>query len=199
MRPHEGPPGVGRREHAPDRTSSTRSTFHLVDAYKGTTVTLALQGEDGATKRIEVKIPPGVRTGSRIRVAGKGGQGSAGGKAGDLFLVVNLERDPRFELRGDDLYTRVRAPFTTLLLGGEAHVTTPDGRTLALSIPAQTQDGRSFRLRGQGMPRLGKSPAKGDLHAEVHAELPTHLSARERELLEEFQRAGAGTAGAGTR
>jgi len=168
----------------------------LVDAYTGTTVTLALQGEDGQTKRIEVKIPPGVRTGSRIRVAGKGGQGSAGGKAGDLFLVISLARDPRFELRGDDLYTTVRAPFTTLLLGGEAHVTTPDGRTLALRIPAHTQDGRSFRLRGQGMPRLGKSPAKGDLHAEVHAELPTHLSERERELLEEFQRAGAGAAGA---
>jgi DnaJ-class molecular chaperone len=75
-------------------------------------------------------------------------------------------------------------------------VTTPDGRTLALTIPPHTQDGRSFRLRGQGMPRLGKSPAKGDLHAEVHAELPTRLSDRERELLEEFQRAGAGTAGA---
>ena len=113
-----------------------------------------------------------------------------------LLLVISLARDPRFELRGDDLHTKIRAPFTTLLLGGEAHVTTPDGRTLALSIPADTQDGRSFRLRGQGMPRLGKSPAKGDLHAEVHAELPTHLSDRERELLEEFQRAGAGTAGA---
>jgi DnaJ-class molecular chaperone len=171
----------------------------LVDAYKGTTVTLALQGEDRATKRIEVKIPRGVRTGSRIRVAGKGAPGSAGGKAGDLYLVIALAPDRRFELRGDDIYTKVRVPFTTLLLGGEAHVTTPDGRTLALSIPAHTQDGRSFRLRGQGLPHLGKAPGKGDLHAEVHAELPTHLSERERELLEEFQRAGAGAAGAGTR
>lgn len=189
---------AGRRAPRPRAGSDIEYPLEvaLADAYKGTTVTLALQGEDGATKRIEVKIPPGVRTGSRIRVAGKGGQGNAGGKAGDLFLVVSLAREPRFELRGDDLYTKIRVPFTTLLLGGEAHVTTPDGRTLALSIPAHTQDGRSFRLRGQGMPRLGKAPAKGDLHAEVHAELPTHLSERERELLEEYQRAGAGTAGA---
>ncbi|MDX6655108.1 MAG: curved DNA-binding protein, partial [Solirubrobacterales bacterium] len=86
-----------------------------------------------------------------------------------------------------------------MLLGGEARVTTPDGRTLALTIPPTTQDGRSFRLRGQGMPRPGKSPAKGDLHVAVHALLPERLSARERELLEELQRAGAGTAGAGTR
>jgi curved DNA-binding protein len=191
--------GAGPRRAPRPRTGSDIEhplEIPLVDAYTGTTVTLALQGDDGSTRRIEVKIPPGVRTGSRIRVAGKGIQGSAGGKAGDLYLVIALAPDPRFELRGDDLYTKIRAPFTALLLGGEAHVTTPDGRTLALSIPAHTQDGRSFRLRGQGMPRLGKAPAKGDLHAEVHAELPTHLSERERELLDEFQRAGAGVAGA---
>jgi curved DNA-binding protein len=190
--------GAGRRSPRSRAGSDIEYPLEipLVDAYKGTTVTLALQAEDGTTRRIEVKIPPGIRTGSRIRVAGKGTQGSDGGKAGDLYLVIALAPDPRFELRGDDLYTKIRAPFTTLLLGGEAHVTTPDGRTLALSIPAHTQDGRSFRLRGQGMPRLGKSPAKGDLHAEVHAELPTHLSEREEELLEEFQRAGAGVAGA---
>jgi curved DNA-binding protein len=166
----------------------------LADAYKGTTVTLALQGQDGTTRRIEVNVPPGVRTGSRIRVAGKGGEGDAGGAAGDLYLVIALKPDPRFELRGNDLYTEVRVPLTTMLLGGEARVTTPDGRTLALTIPSPTQDGRRFRLRGQGMPAL-----RGDLHAEVHAQLPERLSERERELIEEFARAGAGTATAGAR
>jgi DnaJ-class molecular chaperone len=168
----------------------------LADAYKGTTVTLALRGPDGTTRRIEVKVPPGVRNGSRVRVVGKGGEGDAGGAAGDLYLVVALKPDPRFELRGDDLYTKVQVPLTTMLLGGEARVSTPDGRTLALTIPATTQDGRTFRLRGQGMPRLGKAPAKGDLHAEVHAQLPNRLSPRERELVEELARAAAGTAGA---
>ncbi len=170
----------------------------LADAYKGTTVTLAIQGEDGVTRQIEVKVPPGVRTGSRIRVAGKGGAGTAGGASGDLYLIVRLKADPRFELRGDDLSTDVRVPYTTMLLGGEAHVTTPDGRTLALSIPAATQDGRTFRLRGQGMPRLGRAPAKGDLRASVHARMPERLSARERELIEELVGAGTGTTGAGT-
>jgi DnaJ-class molecular chaperone len=170
----------------------------LADAYKGTTVTLALQGQDGKTRRIEVNVPPGVRSGSRIRVAGKGAEGDAGGAAGDLYLVVAIRPDPRFELRGNDLYTEVRVPLTSMLLGGEVRVTTPDGRTLALTIPSPTQDGRKFRLRGQGMPALGKSP-KGDLYAEVHAQLPERLSERERELVEEIARAGAGTVGAGSR
>jgi DnaJ-class molecular chaperone len=88
---------------------------------------------------------------------------------------------------------------TALLLGGEARVPTVDGRTLALTIPSGTQDGRTFRLRGQGMPRLGKASVRGDLHAEVHARLPERLSAREREIIEEFARAGAGTEGAASR
>ena len=88
---------------------------------------------------------------------------------------------------------------TAMLLGGEARVPTIDGRTLALTIPAGTPDGKTFKLRGQGMPRLGKSGTRGDLHAEVHARLPDQLSARERELIEEFARAGAGTEGASTR
>jgi DnaJ-class molecular chaperone len=87
------------------------------------------------------------------------------------------------------LRTRVAAQLTTLLLGGEVHVPTPDGRRLALKIPAETQDGRVFRLRAQGMPHLGRAEQRGDLHAEVHVLLPEHLSARERELLESFARA----------
>jgi curved DNA-binding protein len=196
--PAAGGPRRGTRRARAGSDVEYPLELSLADAYKGTTVTLALGGEDGTAKRIEVNIPPGVRTGSRIRVAGKGGQGDAGAAAGDLYLVIALKPDPRFELRGNDLYTEVRVPLTTMLLGGEAHVTTPDGRTLALTIPSPTKDGRRFRLRGQGMPGLGKQP-KGDLHAEVHAQLPDRLSERERELIEELARAEAGTAGAGTR
>jgi curved DNA-binding protein len=171
----------------------------LADAYRGTTVELALRLPDGKTRRLEVKIPPGVRTGSRVRIAGQGQPGEGGGQAGDLYLVVSVQPDPRFERRGDELHTQVRAPLGTLVLGGEVKLPTPDGRTLALTVPQGTQDGRIFRLRGQGMPRLGKTEARGDLHAEVHARLPEHLSARERELFEEFVSAGAGApAGAGT-
>ena len=170
----------------------------LADALRGTTLQLTLKAADGTTRRLEVKVPPGVDTGSRVRVAGQGGSGEMGGAAGDLYLVVAVRPDPRFERRGADLHVKVAVPFEALLLGGEARVPTPDGRTLALTIPAGTQDGRVFRLRGQGMPRLGRPAERGDLHAEVHARLPDRLSPRQRELLEDFARAREATAaGAG--
>jgi curved DNA-binding protein len=162
----------------------------LEEAYRGTTRVLELQQPNSETRRLEVTIPPGVSDGSRVRVAGQGGPGRAGGRAGDLYLVVSVLPDARFERRGDDLYTRVVAPLATLLLGGEVRVPTPDGRRLALTIPAGTQDGRVFRLRGQGMPHLGQPDRRGDLHAEVHARLPEQVTPRQRELLEEFVRAG---------
>jgi DnaJ-class molecular chaperone len=163
------------------------------DAYRGTTVQLSIEGADSRTRRLEVKIPPGVRNGSRVRVKGQGGAGQGGGAAGDVYLVVNVAPDPRFERRGDDLHTEVRAPLRAMLLGGEARVPTPDGRLLALSIPAGTPDGRVFRLRGQGMPHLGKPNDRGDLHAAVHVELPQRLSRRQRELMDDFERAGVET------
>jgi curved DNA-binding protein len=165
----------------------------LADAYRGTTMQLEIRAADGQTRRLEVRIPPGVRTGSRVRVSGQGGAGRGGAPPGDIYLVITVAPDPRFERRGDDLHTQVGAPLETLLLGGEARVPTPDGRTLALSIPPGTQDGRIFRLRGQGMPRLGAANVRGDLHADVHARLPQRLSARQRELIEEFARSGAET------
>jgi curved DNA-binding protein len=203
-----GSPGTPRPGTSQRRASRRRRSgsdlehpieVSLADAYRGTTVELALRLPDGTTKRLEVKIPPGVRTGSRVRIAGQGQPGEGGGQAGDLYLVVAVQPDPRFERRGDDLNTQVRGPLGTLVLGGEVRVPTPDGRTLALTVPQGTQDGRIFRLRGQGMPRLGKPDSSGDLHAEIHARLPQRLSPRERELFEEVVRAEArAPAGAGT-
>ena len=161
----------------------------LAEAYRGSTRTLELQLPDGQSRRLEVKIPPGVTDGNRVRIAGQGAPGRAGGAAGDLYLLTSVAKDPRFERVGDDLRTRVSTPLATMLLGGEVHVPTPDGRRLALKIPAETQDGRVFRLRGQGMPHLGNPDRRGDLHAEIHAQLPEHLSTRERELLQEFGKA----------
>ncbi|MBV9601123.1 MAG: J domain-containing protein [Chloroflexi bacterium] len=161
----------------------------LAEAYRGSTRTLELQLPDGQSRRLEVKIPPGVTDGNRVRIAGQGAPGRAGGAAGDLYLLTSVAKDPRFERVGDDLRTRVSTPLATMLLGGEVHVPTPDGRRLALKIPAETQDGRVFRLRGQGMPHLGNPDRRGDLHAEIHAQLPEHLSTRERELLLEFGKA----------
>ena len=160
----------------------------LEEAYHGTTRRFTVDTTNGQRRSLEVKIPPGVDNGSRVRVTGQGIPGQAGGPAGDLYLVISVRPDPRFERRGADLYHRLNAPLSVLLLGGEVRVMTLDGRTLALSIPAGTQDGRVFRLRGQGMPRLSQPDQRGDLHVEIHAHLPEQLTPRQRELLEEFVR-----------
>jgi DnaJ-class molecular chaperone len=188
----------GRRAPRPRRGSDLEYPIEitLAEAYTGTTRTLELQTPDGQTRRLEVRIPPGVSDGSRVRVAGQGEPGRAGGPPGDLYLVTSIARDPVFEREGDDLRTRVSAPLATLILGGEVHVPTPDGRRLALKIPAGTQDGRVFRLRGQGMPHLGQPDRRGALHVEVHARLPERLSPRQRELLEEFARSETPVGGA---
>jgi curved DNA-binding protein len=187
--------GAGQTRRAPRPRAGTDLEYpvevSLEEAYTGASRTLELQAPDGQTRRLEVRIPPGVTDGSRVRVAGQGSAGRSGGRAGDLYLIVTVRPDPRFERHGDNLHTKVSAPLTTLLLGGEVHVPTPAGKRLALKIPAGTQDGRVFRLRGQGMPHLGQPDRRGDLQAEVHARLPEHLSSRQRELIEEFARASS--------
>lgn len=137
-------------------------------------------------KTIEVKIPAGVATGSRIRVAGQGGPGQGGGPKGDVWLNVTVRPDSRFERAGDDLKAEVEVPLHTAVLGGEAVVPTPTGK-VALTVPAGAQNGRVFRLRGQGMPKLKKSGERGDLLARIKVAIPTNLSARERELFEELR------------
>ena len=194
-----GAPRGGPRGRAAPRPRRGRDVEQpiqvtLEEAFRGTQRVLSFQTPDGQPRRLEVTIPPGVDSGSRVRVAGQGLPGAAGGPSGDLYLVIEVLPNPRFERRGDDLFTKVSVPFSTLLLGGEARVPTLAGRQLALTVPPGTQDGRVFRLRGQGMPRLGQAERRGDLHAEVHVHLPERLSPRQRELIEEFTRLGAGAA-----
>jgi len=139
-------------------------------------------------KRLEVKIPAGVRNGSRVRIAGEGRPGVGGGPRGDLYVVVRVRPHPKFERKGDDLTTEVGVPLEDAVLGGEVEVPTLSGRRVALKIPALTQNGRVFRLSGLGMPRLeGKGRGKGDLFARVNVVLPDKLSERERELFEKLR------------
>jgi molecular chaperone DnaJ len=140
--------------------------------------------------RLEVKVPAGVATGSRVRISGKGQAGSGGGAAGDLYLNITVSPHPLFERRGDDLTTEIPVPLTLAVLGGEVQVPTPKGAKLALKIPPETQNGKVFRLTGQGMPHLGKA-ARGDLMAKVNVTLPTRLTEKQKELfkqLDELQR-----------
>jgi DnaJ-class molecular chaperone len=141
-------------------------------------------------KRLEVKIPPGVRNGSRVRIAGKGGQGYGGAANGDLYLVVSVRPHAVFKRSDDDLNVEVGVPLTVAVLGGEVQVPSPKGK-LALKIPAETQNGRVFRLSGQGMPHLGKS-GRGDLLAKINVVLPAKLSDKEKELFKRLSDLRAG-------
>lgn len=135
------------------------------------------------SRRLEVRIPPGVQDGSKIRLAGEGLTGR-GGQRGDLYLIVRMRPHPVFERKGDDLYVEVDVPYTIAALGGEVRVPTLKGN-VTMKVPAGTQSGQVFRLVGQGMPHL-KGGGYGDLYARVRITVPRTLSARERELLQQL-------------
>lgn len=153
----------------------------LEEAFNGSQRVLMMDN-----RRIEVKIPAGVRTGSKVRVAGEGYPGSGGGAAGDLFLVVQVLPHPAFERKGDDLQTETPVPLYTAVLGGEVTVNTLTGKA-TLSIPPGTQQGQTFRLRGQGMPHLRDATQRGNLMVKVQVRLPKHLNDRERELFQQLK------------
>jgi len=158
----------------------------LEEAFHGATRTLEFASGLGPPRRIEAKIPAGVRTGARIRLIGEGSPGYGGGARGDLYLVITVRQHGTFERKDDDLTCDVTMPLTTAVLGGEIQVPTIKGGKVALKIPPETQNGQMFRLGGLGMPRaIGGS---GDLFARTKVALPTKLSARERELFEEIQK-----------
>jgi len=136
-------------------------------------------------RRLEVKIPAGVKDGSKIRIAGEGGPGRGGGSKGDLYLVVKVLAHKVFERKGNDLYTEVSVPLTTAMLGGEVSLPTLNGN-LSLKIPAETQNGKVFRLAGKGMPKLGDS-GYGNMFAKVRVVLPTNLTEEERKLFERLR------------
>ncbi len=137
------------------------------------------------TKRIEVKIPPGVNDGSKIRLAGQGSLGPDGTK-GDLELIVKMIPNKTFLRKGDDIYTEVPVPLFTAVLGGEVELPTLKGK-VALKIPAETPNGNVFRLAGKGMPHLGNISQHGDLFAKVKIVLPVQLSQKEKQLFEQLR------------
>jgi len=179
--------GSSGEVYEPPADAEGEVTLTLPEVLRGSTREVGIN-EGGKTRRVEVKIPPGVREGSRVRVAGAGGKGSRG-QRGNLYLRVRIAADPRFAREGDDVTTSVRVPLTTAVLGGEADVETLDG-TVGIKIPAGTPIGRVFRLRGKGLPRLGAGKTRGDFLASLAVELPTTLSERQRELFEELREAG---------
>jgi curved DNA-binding protein len=175
--------GGGRRRPHRGQDVDYEVEISLEEAYHGTNRMMTMQGVK--PEKLEVKIPAGVTTGSRVRLAGKGGEGGGGGPRGDLYLVVKVLPHARFERKEDDLYTTIDVPLSIAVLGGEVHVPTIKGTRLALKIPPETQNGKTFKLAGQGMPHLGKA-GNGDLIAKINVTLPTKLSEKEKELFTEL-------------
>jgi len=170
-----GQAGGARRAQPRAQDYEHPMAISLDEAFHGTSRTLQIDD-----RRIEAKIPAGVRTGSRVRLAGQGANG------GDLYLAIEVAPDARFERRGDDLFSDVDVPFTLAALGGEVRVPTPEG-AVALKLPPRTQAGRVFRIKGKGMPVLGGS-GRGDLMARMRLVLPENLTDKELDLVREIAR-----------
>ena len=181
-----GTPNVGaergRRSRAAQRfqTPSVQHevTISLREAFQGTTRRIEMDG-----RRLEVKIPRGARTGTKIRVADA--VPSSQGQRGDLYLVINVTDEQNFERKGNDLYTQVEVDLYKAVLGGEVAVPTLTGNVV-LTIPPGTQPGQTFRLAGQGMPQIKNPDSRGNLLVAVRVKIPRNLTDQQRELFQKL-------------
>ena len=158
-------------------------TLTLEQAYAGVTQRLTLTN-GGHVRSVDVRIPAGVDEGSRVRIAGKGEKGSADGAAGDLFLRVKQMDHAVYQRKGRDLYMKAEVPLTTAVLGGEVALQTIAGKAVWLKIPATTQQGQVFRIKGAGMPSLRKGGVQGHLYATVNVRLPSRVGVEARKHYE---------------
>ncbi|HDQ73173.1 MAG TPA: J domain-containing protein [Chloroflexi bacterium] len=172
----------GRTRQRPTRGQDmeTAATITLEEAFHGTTRVLK-QGQ----RRIRVKIPPGARTGSRVRIAGKGQSGYGDAPSGDLYLNITVKPHPIFEREGDHLCCDIDVDLYTAVLGGQIRVPALNG-DVSLKIPAGTEGGKTFRLRGKGMPNPHNANQYGDLLVTIRVQIPQDLNAKERALFEEL-------------
>ncbi len=147
-------------------------------------------GQVRKERSLNVQVPPGVETGTRIRLAGEGEGGPRGGAPGDLYIFIDVEKHPIFEREGTNLFCRIPVPMVTATLGGEIEAPTLDGGRTRVKVPEGVQTGKQLRLRGKGMPALQRSGQMGDMYIELGVETPVNLSKRQEELLREFDEEG---------
>ncbi len=181
--------GAGGAGGVPSRMRGGRDAeqeveITLEEAFNG--AMRVFERQDGT--RMEIKIPKGVRSGSKVRVAGQGEKTTYGGQPGDLYLRIKVAPHPMFKREKDDLQVSLPVDLYTAILGGEVEVPTL-GRPVQLKIPALSQNGKTFRLRGLGMPHPQNPAERGDLLAVLDVKLPKHLSDQEKELFEQLREA----------
>lgn len=176
--PLHSQPSASRRSM---RGQDVEQSIHisLAEAYSGTTRTLQQDG-----RKLEVVIPAGAKSGMKLRISGQGHSGQRG--TGDLYIKVNVNPDPRFKRKENDLYTDATVDLYTAVLGGETRVPYPQGE-LVLTVPPESQPGKVFRLKGKGMPNV-RGGSSGDLYATLKVNLPEKLSAEEKELFEKLSK-----------
>ncbi len=172
-------PGAATRRARQPVTYQQDVQISLEEAYHGAERTVVVDN-----RRLQMKIPAGARTGTKVRMAGAGPTGSDG-RPTDLYLNIEVLPDPRFERQGDDLYTDTNVDLYTAVLGGEVRVPTPEG-PVVLTIPAGTQPGQPFRLSGRGMPHLRQPSSRGDLYARIKVQIPRNLTQEQRQLFEQL-------------
>jgi DnaJ-class molecular chaperone len=182
--------GGGRRRTAAVPARGRDAEHHVAipfeDAVRGTTVSLRIESENnGRGETLEVKIPPGVENGQRIRLKGRGQPGRGRGDAGDLFLVVSVLPHPDFRREGADIFVEVPVTPADAALGAKIEVPSLDGRT-TVTLPPGTSSGSRLRLRGRGIPARGAAPA-GDQYVIVKIAVPRTLSPAQRELYEKLR------------
>jgi curved DNA-binding protein len=173
-------------EEAPQRGRDVEADIlvTLDEVLHGATRQISFRkGNSSQAQTYTVKIPKGVRTGQRIRLAGQGGAGGAHGEAGDLYLRVRLQQHPDFRFEGGDIHHEVEVSPARAVLGGELMIPTPDGR-VKLKLPAGTQEGRKFRIPGRGLPEKGG--ARGDFYAIVEISIPESMTPEQKKLWEEL-------------
>lgn len=178
-----GRPGVYTTTRRSSRPAALQQgvSISLMEAFHGTTRLFQI-----GNRRIEVRIPAGAQTGTKVRVRGAGPAG-VNGQTSDIYLVIDVQPDHRFERKGNDLYSEAVTDLYTAVLGGKINVTTPAGN-VELTIPAGTQPGQTFRLAGRGMPLL-RSPQKfGDLYVKLKINLPKQLNEQQRKLFEQLRK-----------
>lgn len=175
--------GGGRRQQqAPGKGQDVQASMQvsLEDAYAGATRQVEVNGS-----KLNIKLKPGLYEGQVIRLKGKGNPGRRGGENGDMLITIQLAPHPQYELKGLDIYMELALPLYTAVLGGKVNIVTP-GATLNMNIPAGTDSGKAFRLKGKGMPAYNNSGTAGDLYIKAMIHIPKDLSEKEKELFQQL-------------